>query len=210
MVMKLYGSLTSPYVRKVRVLLKEKQIACEFVLSDAWAADSPVPAMNPLGTVPVFERDDGTFLFDSPLICEYLDAQKAPALIPEKGEARWQVLQWHALAQGMLDATVTRLLESRQPAERQSADQIARQEAKIARALAHADRAATREFLVGDRFGFADLALGVALEYIDFRYAHSWRERHGRLAEWHARIGARPSFVETLPPGMERPAAANR
>lgn len=208
--MKLYGSLTSPYVRKVRVLLKEKDIACEFVVVDAWAADSPVPGMNPLGTVPVFERDDGSFLFDSPLICEYLDSLKAPALIPEKGEARWQTLQWHALAQGLLDATVTRLLESRRPPERQSADQIARMEAKIARALAWAERGAAREFLVGDRFGYADLALGVALDYIDFRYAHPWRERHARLAEWHARTGARASFMETLPPGLERPAAAKR
>jgi glutathione S-transferase len=208
--MKLYGSLTSPYVRKVRVLLKEKDIACEFVIVDAWAADSPVPGMNPLGTVPVLERDDGRFLFDSPLICEYLDAEKRPALIPGEGEARWQVLQWHALAQGMLDATVTRLLESRRPPERQSADQIARQEAKIARALAWAERGATGEFLIGDRFGFADLALGVALDYIDFRYPHPWRERHPGLGEWHARIGARPSFMETLPPGLERPAAAKR
>jgi len=66
--MKLYGSLTSPYVRKVRVLLKEKNIACEFVVADAWAADSPIPAMNPLGKVPVLVRDDGSVLFDSPLI----------------------------------------------------------------------------------------------------------------------------------------------
>lgn len=203
--MKIYGSLTSPYVRKVRVLVLEKGIACDFVVADAWAADSPIPRLNPLGKVPAFERDDGTVLFDSPLICEYLDSLKAPALIPLSGEPRWQVLTVHALAQGMLDATVTRLLETRRPPAQQSADVIARQEQKIARALEHAARLVEgRTYLCGDRLGFADLSLAVALDYIDFRYAHPWRERWPALGRWLGTINQRPSFRETVPPGMER------
>ena len=199
--MKLYGSLTSPYVRKLRVLLKEKNITCEFVVADAWAADSPIPALNPLGKVPVLALDNGSVLFDSPLIAEYLDSLQGEPLIPAAGEARWEVLRWQALGQGMLDATVTRLLETRRPAEKQSPENIARQEGKIAAALKYAD-AARREgpYLSLNRFTLADLALGVALEYIDFRYAHDWRSRYPRLAPWLAGIGARPSFLATQAP----------
>lgn len=202
--MKLYSSLTSPYGRKIRVLLKEKRIACEFVVVDPWAADSPVPDLNPLGKVPVLVRDQGGALFDSSLIFEYLDMLAAPALIPASGEARIAVLTWHALAQGMLDATVARFLEGHRPAAQQSAEQVARQEQKIARALAYAEHAPKGpHYLCGDVFSLADLALGVALEYIDFRYPHAWRPRHPGLARWAAGISTRPSFAETIPPGME-------
>ncbi|MEK7697538.1 MAG: glutathione S-transferase N-terminal domain-containing protein, partial [Pseudomonadota bacterium] len=137
--MKLYGSLTSPYVRKLRILLREKDIPCEFVQADAWAADSPVPRLNPLGKVPVLERNDGSALYDSPVILEYLDSLKAPALLASAGEERWAMLRLQALADGILDATVTRLLESRRPSAQQSPENIKRQEEKIARALAFAD-----------------------------------------------------------------------
>lgn len=203
--MKIYGSVTSPYVRKVRILAIEKGIKCEFVVADAWAADSRIPKLNPLGKVPVFERDDGKVLFDSPLICEYLDSVKTPALIPASGEPRWQALSVHALAQGMLDATVARLLESRRAAPQKSEETIARQEQKIARALDYASGLiAGRQYLVGDRFGFADLSLAVALDYIDFRYAHPWRDKHAALGRWLASINDRPAFRETVAPGMER------
>src|SRR3990170_2078262 len=104
--MKLYGSLTSPYVRKARVLIREKNLACEFVVADAWAADSPIPALNPLGKVPVLVLDNGKTLFDSPVIVEYLDSLKTPPLLATSGETRWQMLCWTALADGMLDAVV--------------------------------------------------------------------------------------------------------
>ena len=132
--MKLYGSLTSPYVRKARVLIREKNLPCEFVVADAWAADSPIPPLNPLGKVPVLVLDNGEVLFDSPVIVEYLDALIPPALLAAAGEARWQMLRWEALADGILDAVVARLLESRRPAAQQSAQNIQRQEEKIARA----------------------------------------------------------------------------
>lgn len=203
--MKLYGSLTSPYVRKARVLVREKALACEFVVADAWAADSPIPALNPLGKVPVLALDDRDVIFDSPVIVEYLDSLKAPALLPVSGSERWDVLRWQALADGILDAVVTRLLESRRPATRQSPENIGRQEEKIARSLEYtAARLPQGPWLAANRFTLADLAMGVALEYTDFRYPHAWRERHPRLARWLAGISARPAFVETLPPGMEK------
>jgi len=198
--MKLYGSLTSPYVRKARVLLKEKNVTCEFVMADAWAADSPIPAMNPLGKVPVLVRDDGSVLFDSPLIAEYLDSLKGEPLIPASGEARWEVLRWHALAQGMLDVVVVRLLESRR-GEKMTPEIIARQEGKIAAALKYADtQRKDGPYICQNRLTLADISLAIALEYTDFRYAHDWRSRHPRLAEWLKAMSLRSSFLETQPP----------
>ncbi len=203
--MKLYGSLTSPYVRKVRILIREKNLACEFVVADAWAADSPIPALNPLGKVPALALDNGDVLFDSPVIVEYLDSLKAPALLPVSGAARWETLRWQALADGMLDATVSRLLELRRPAEQQSAENVRRQEDKIARSIEYTEQRLSREsWLMENRFTLADLVMAVALEYIDFRYPHNWRGRHARLAQWLAGVSARPSLIETRPPGMEK------
>ena len=203
--MKLYGSLTSPFVRKARILIREKNLPCEFVVADAWAADSPIPALNPLGKVPVLVLDNNDVLFDSPVIVEYLDSLKVPALLAASGAARWDVLRWEALADGMLDAVVTRLLESRRPPEQQSADNIRRQEEKIARSLEYTARhLGNAPWLASDRFMLADLAVAVALEYTDFRYPHDWRSRYPRLGQWLAGISARPSFVETRPPGMEK------
>jgi glutathione S-transferase len=202
--MKLYGSLTSPYVRKARILIQEKKVPCEFVVADAWAADSPVPALNPLGKVPVLMRDDDSVLFDSPVIVEYLDALKPPAWLPATGEARWEMLRWQALADGLLDAVVIRLLESRRSAAQQSADTLRRQEEKITHAVEFtAQHQPKGSWLMADHFTLADLAMAVALEYTDFRYPHDWRGHHPRLGEWLAGISARPSFLETRPPGME-------
>ena len=203
--MKLYGSLTSPYVRKVRILLREKGIACEFIVSDPWDATSIIPKLNPLGKVPVLELDDGSTLFDSPVIIEYLDCHKGDSLLPASGESRWRVLRWQALGDGILDAAVARLLETRRPEELQSSATISHQESKIARALEFINKADKGEsYFVDDRFTLADLTVGVALEYVDFRYPHNWREQFPRIALRLAGLGARPSFVETVPPGMER------
>lgn len=199
--MKLYGSLVSPYVRKVRVVLREKGIACEFVVSNPGDPDSVVPQYNPLGKVPVLELDDGTTLFDSPVILEYLDTLEGEALLPAAGGPRWAVLRWQALADGILDAVVTRVLETRRTPEQRSAQIMSQQETKVARALAFAEQLHKgRRFLVDERLSLADLTMGVALAYIDFRYPHDWRGRHPRLKEWFGRIAARPSFTETQPP----------
>jgi glutathione S-transferase len=199
--MKLYGSLTSPYVRKIRALIAEKGIDCPFEVVDPHAPDSPVPQYNPLGLVPALARDDAPVLFDSPVIAEYLDSLRAPALIPPAGEARWQVLRIAALADGILDQAVARTLELRRPEAERSAAANRRREDKIARALAAAEgELSDGTYLVASRLTLADLALAVALEYVDFRYPHDWRARHPRLAEWHERIRARPSLAGTRPP----------
>lgn len=203
--MKLYGSLTSPYVRKVRVLLREKSIACDFVVSDPWDEVSIVPKLNPLGKVPALELDDESTLFDSPVIIEYLDSLKGENLLPASGEARWQVLRWQALADGILDAAVARLLETRRPEELQSRATISHQESKVARALEFIDRTSKgNHYFVDDRFTLADLTIGVALEYVDFRYPHNWRAQFPRIALRLTGLSTRPSFAETLPPGMAR------
>lgn len=203
--MKLYGSLTSPYVRKVRICLKEKGIPCEFIVEDPWSDRTITSNMNPLGKVPVLVLDGQQSLYDSGLIVDYLDTLTGDRLIPVQGAARWDVLRWHALGHGIVDAVVTRLMETRRSAEQQSSKLMSRQEGKIAKALEAADATEKgRAYLVGERFSLADLSLGLALEYIDFRYPHDWRSRYPRLAQWLAGMSRRASFAETVPPGMER------
>ena len=120
---------------------------------------------------------------------------------PAAGERRWQVLRWAALADGILDQAVGRTMELRRPAAERSAEANQRRERKIARALAFAEGAVPAgSYLADGRLTLADIAFAVVLEYIDLRYPHDWRSRHGRLAAWHAGIAARPAFVATRPP----------
>jgi len=203
--MKLYGSETSPYVRKVRILIQEKNIPCEFIIEGPADAAGHVAALNPLGKVPVLVRDGGDVLFDSPMIAEYLDSLKGEPLLPLGGESRWVIQRWHALAQGIMDAVVARMLEGRKSASQQTPGAIDKQEGKIAAALKYADAAKKgATYLVDDRFSLADIALGVALDYIDLRYPHGWRAQYPRLAQWQAGMAQRASFSETLPPEMKK------
>jgi len=198
--MKLYGSLTSPYVRKVRIFLAEKGQRYEFMAEGPSDPAGNVARLNPLGKVPLLIRDDGEVLFDSIMIVEYLDALSGKPLIPP-GDERWQVQRWHMLGQGMIDATVTRLMETRRVPERQEAGVIQKQEGKIAAALRFADEHFGGDaFLVNNRFSVADISFGAALGYIDFRYANDWRSLYPRLAHWFNAISQRPSFTQTTPP----------
>lgn len=198
--MKLYGSVTSPYVRKVRIVIQEKQLPVEFVAEGPADPVGHVSALNPLSQVPVLQRDNGEGLFDSPVIVEYLDSLRGTPLIPVAGEARWTVLRWHALGQGMLDATIARMLEGRRDADKQLPAAIAKHERKITQCMEFAESRVGDGFLVDQRFTLADISLGVALGYIDLRYAHDWRSRFPRLARWAEPILARPSFRDTAPP----------
>ena len=203
--MKLYGHGTSPYVRKVRIALREKNIRFEWIQEAPSDPGNRIASLNPLGKVPVMETDDGQILFDSALLVEYIDTLSTERLIPSEGPERLQVLLWHTLGSGLVDVVVARLMEMRRPQQQQSRAMIARLEEKVARSLAWADKAEKGPvYLVGKRFGLADLGLGVALEYIDFRYPHDWRSKHPHLAQWLAGISTRGSFAETLPPGMEK------
>jgi glutathione S-transferase len=204
--MKLYGSPASPYVRKARVLILEKKMACEWISEDPWPADSRIPERNPLGKVPALEIEPGNYLFESPLIVHYLDHIDGKSLTPKDAAGYWQTQWWQALAQGMLDAAVARILETRRPEDKQMPEKMEREEARIHRAIAAAEgRFKGGPFLVGKKLSLADLTIGVALQYIDFRYPHDWRAKARNLAAWHTGILARKSFQETLPPGFTPP-----
>ena len=217
--MKLYGSLTSPFVRKVRMVLLEKGLAHDLVVEGPADAAGNVARLNPLRAIPVLERDDGEVFFDSPMICEYIDSlNDRPRLYPASGEARWQALRWHALGQGMMEATVARFVELRKPAGKhdsrdgggratpgavaEDAANVAKHEARIAAALAFAaERIPASGFIAGNSIGIADITLAAALGYIDLRHAHDWRGRHPKLAAWFAPLSERPSFKKTRAPG---------
>ena len=200
--MKLYGSLTSPYARKVRIVLIEKGLNYDMAVEGPADAAGNVVRLNPLRAIPVMERDDGEVYFESLVICEYLDSlSDQPRLYPASGEPRWQALRWNALGQGMMEATVARFVELRKPAEKQDAATAGKHEARIAASMAYAnERVPAGGFIQGSGIGIADIALGTALGYVDLRYAHDWRSQYPRLAAWFAPIHARPSFTETQAP----------
>ena len=201
--MKLIASLTSPYARKVRVVLAEKHIDCEFQLEIPWNADTTVPEYNPLGKIPVLLLDDGTPVYDSRVIVEYLD-QASPVhnLLPKDVRSRLLVKRWEALGDGICDAAATTYLELRRPDAQQSPDWIARQEQKIFRGLTAAARElGDHPWCMGDSYTLADIALGCALGYLDLRFPHiAWRKSHSNLAALAARLAERPAFASTVPP----------
>lgn len=201
--MKLYASLTSPYVRKIRIMLAEKGLPCELVVDSPWEAATRVPEFNPLGKVPALVTDEGEVFFDSPVIAGYLETlDSAPRLLPEAPLERVRVRQTEALADGVMDAAVSALLESRRPDGERSDTAIARQKEKVERALAELEkRAAGREWLHGECLSLGDIAVGVALGYLDLRFPDTgWRSRFPALAALAERLYARKSFSETHPP----------
>jgi glutathione S-transferase len=201
--MKLIASLTSPYARKVRIALAEKRI--EYSLEEAapWAPDSAVAQWNPLGKVPVLVLDDGTPLYDSRVIVEYLDSvSPVSRLIPEPTRQRIAVRKWEALGDGICDAAALALLETRRPAREQSADWIARQRQKIELGVAELSRElGDRPWCAGDGYTLADIATGCALAYLDFRHPDiDWRDRYANLGRHAEKLAKRPSFAESAPP----------
>ena len=201
--MKLFGSPFSPYVRKVRVLLSEKNIPCEFVIEDPWPVESKIPSMNPLGKVPVLQIGPEKFLFESVLITHYLDSLDGKPLQPNDAAGYWQSQWWQSLGNGMIDASIARVLETRRPEDKQMPEKMQREETRIARAFAAADHEFQGgTYLAGGAYSLADLVMGVACQYIDLRYPHDWRSQHPRLKQWFSGIGARGAFTSTLPPGF--------
>lgn len=201
--MKLFASLTSPYARKIRIILAEKALPFELVVDSPWEANTRIPEINPLGKVPALISDDGETFFDSSVIAAYLETlDVAPCLLPQQPLEAVRVRQTEALADGITDAAVTTLLESRRPDGECSNIVIARQMDKLDRGLDLLEaRAGGLEWLHGNRYSLGDIATGVALGYLDLRFPHiAWRDTHPTLKAMSERLFTRPSFTSTIPP----------
>jgi glutathione S-transferase len=203
--MKLIGSLTSPYVRKVRVVMAEKKLDFQFVLEDVWATDAVLKS-NPLGKVPCLVMEGGEAVFDSRVIVEYLDTlSPVGKLIPPPGRERIEVRTWEALADGILDASILARLEAtwsgRGEGERSQA-WIERQMSRVHSGLKSVSQGlGEKPWCSGTHFTLADVAVGCALGYLDYRFADiDWRADYPNLARYSEKLNARQSFVDSAPP----------
>ncbi len=203
--MKLLGSLTSPYVRKVRIVMAEKKLDYQLVLEDVWASNAILTA-NPLGKVPCLVLEGGEAVFDSRVIVEYVDTlSPVGRLIPASGRERAEARTWEALADGMIDASIEARLEQtwggRSDGQRCTA-WIERQMIKVNAAVAAmAKGLGDKPFAGGIHLSLADIAVGCALGYLDYRFPQiDWRGAHPNLARLAAKLAQRQSFIDTLPP----------
>ena len=201
--MKLLGSPASPYTRKVRIVLAEKKIDCDFEVTDVNPPDNPVIAHNPLGKLPTLVMDDGTALFDSRVIAEFLDAVSPLArLIPEENRERVAVRRWEALADGSLDAGLLIRYESLRPKKEQSKSWAEKHTGKLTRGLAMiAAELGDRPWCHGDRYTLADIAVGCCLGWVELRKPGGveWRGQYPNLARHYDKLMERPAFADTAP-----------
>lgn len=198
--MKLIGTATSPYTRKVRVALAEKRMECEFITDSPNTPDSVIARYNPLGKIPVLVLDDESTIFDSRVIVEYLDnATPGNRLIPAEKRPRIQVRRWEALADGCTDAAIALVNEKKKPAEQQSPEWIIRQQGKVDRSLqAMADDLAARPWCAGDFFTLADIAVGCCLGWLELRLPDlPWRRNYPNLGRLADKLALRQSFRDT-------------
>jgi len=203
--MKLIGSNSSPYVRKVRIVMSEKKLDYEFVLEDVWAADTTIAQSNPLGKVPCLVMEGGEALFDSRVIVEYLDTlSPVGKLIPAVGRERAEVKTWEALADGVMDASILARMEANWPGRTQgerSKAWIDRQVGKVnASVKAMSQGLGDKPYCAGIYLSLADIAVGCALGYLDFRFPDiDWRGSHPNLARLQDKLTQRQSFIDTKP-----------
>ncbi|GMR21453.1 MAG: glutathione S-transferase [Gammaproteobacteria bacterium] len=198
--MQLIASLTSPFARKVRIILEEKQLEYELVQDLPFSANTRTPQFNPLGKVPVLILHDGSCLYDSRVIVEYLEEEYDETVLLPAAQ-RIDVRCWEALADGICDAAVNIFLESKRPKEQQSQDWIDRQHTKIVRGLdAMNDDLGTARWCSGNELSLADIAVGCALGYLDLRLTDlAWRENFHHLDRLALELAERPSFSSTAP-----------
>jgi glutathione S-transferase len=203
--MKLIGALSSPYVRKVRMVLAEKKLDYQFIPENVWSDHTQIAASNPLGKVPCLIMEGGESVFDSRVIVEYIDTlSPVGKLIPATGRERAEVKTWEALADGLLDASILARLEStwagRAETERSDA-WIARQMDKVSLALQAMERGlADKAFCSGIHMSLSDIAVVCALGYLDFRFPQiDWRSPHPSLHKLHDKMALRASFIDTQP-----------
>lgn len=197
---KLRYSSTSPFVRKVCVVSietgQEKDI--EFIKTSTADPNCDIGKDNPLNKVPALVLPNGSALYDSHVICEFLDSRHSGAkLFPAIGEARWTALRQEALANGMADAGVLRLMETRRPASEQSPAWMARQKLKMEQGLDQLEKEAAH---FANEFNIGLMTIAIVLDYFDFRYkAEEWRKGRPNLKKWHDAISSRASLKSTLP-----------
>lgn len=201
--MKLIGSLASPFVRKVRVVLAEKKLDYDYELENVWAPDTRINESNPLGKVPCLMMDDGSPMYDSRVIAEYLDTLTPVCkLLPPSGRDRASVKVWEALADGVLDAAVlVRLEKTLRPPEQQSQAWIERQMAKVNAGLGVMSQdLGESAYCTGTHYTLADVAVGCALGWLAFRFPEiDWRGDHPNLARLYDKLSERQSFRDTVP-----------
>jgi glutathione S-transferase len=200
--MKLVGSLASPFARKVRIVLAEKKIEYEFEVDNPWKPEAVTPKFNPLGKVPVLVLDDGSTIYDSRVIVAFLDgASPLLRLVPADPRERVEVRRWEALSDGVLDAGIAARLENQREAKLRSAPWVDRQMGKVRSGLRALDAdLGDKPWCAGNGYTLADIALGVCLGWLDFRYPKmDWRKDHANLARHFAKLSERASFSETVP-----------
>lgn len=201
--MQLIGSLASPYVRKVRIVLSEKKIDYKLTLDDVWSAESKILASNPLGKIPCLVMEDGGAIFDSRVIVEYLDGMTpVHKLIPSSGRARIEVKTWEALADGMTDAAILIRTElTQRPENERSQKWMDRQMVKVESAMETMSKGlADKAWCCEGKYTLADVTVGCALEWFEYRFSHvDWRSKHINLARHLDKLKLRPSFAETVP-----------
>jgi glutathione S-transferase len=201
--MKLLSSTASPYTRKVRIVLAEKKIECELVPVDVNPVENQVNAHNPLGKIPTLILDDGTALYDSRVIAEFLDSvSPISRLIPEGTRDRLAVRRWEALADGVTDAGILVRYESLRDKKEQSQAWVDKQVARMRRGMTQmAAELGERSWCNGDRYTLADIALGCCLGWLDFRKPGGvdWHKEYPVLAKHYQKLMERPAFADTIP-----------
>ena len=202
--MKLIGSLTSPYVRKVRIVFLEKKVDVDHILENVWSPDTKIGQTNPLGKVPCLVLDDGGVIYDSRVIVEYADSlSPVSKLIPSETRDRATVKTWEALSDGIMDAGIlARLERTLRPPEQQSNAWVDRQMGKVEMALRQmSEQLGENAWCYGNQMTLADIAVGCAVAYLGFRFPEvPWQTQYPNLDRLYQKLMQRPSFIDTAPP----------
>lgn len=200
--MKLVGSYTSPFVRKISILLLEKGMAFEFVNEQPYSEENGVAQFNPLGKVPALVTDDGEYWFDSPIIAQYIELLGiAPEMVPHDPLAALKVRQLESLADGIMDASLASVRELARPAAQQSELEVLRQRQKISRSLDALEGYLVDGTLKPDTLNLATIAIACAIGYLNFRrIAPGWCVDRPNLVKLAETLFVRESFARTEPP----------
>jgi glutathione S-transferase len=200
--LKLISATPSPYARKVRIALAEKGIPFELITEVPWNSTTATPQYNPLEKLPVLLLEDGGSVYESRFILEWIEAKlPGPSMLPDGLDDMLFARRVEVVCDGVCDALVVLFWERHRPEEQQSAEWKARQMRKVDGGMrALAEWTGTREFIVGDRFGLADIATGTVCRYLDVRFPdYRWRSRHPELSAYSDRMEQRPSFASSVP-----------